>query len=290
METQTPHNLSALMHVHEQLLKTSARQQMSRYVDIKKLTDKDREIFVLRLAQVCPFTKSYVWKCVAKMEGFYDGCCEAAEVFQTYGRAANKVETQTPHSLSALMHVHEQLLKTSARQQMSRYVDIKKLTDKDREIFVLRLAQVCPLTKSPVWKCVAKMEGFYDECCEAAEVFQTYRRAADKVETQTPHSLSALMHVHEQLLKTSARQQMSRYVDIKKLTDKDREIFVLRLAQVCPLTKSHVWKCVAKMEGFYDGCCEAAEVFQTYRRAADLRWKHRHHIVPQHLCMCMNNS
>ena len=106
------------------------------------------------------------------------------------------------------------------------------------------------------------------------------------METQTPHSLSALMHVHEQLLKTSARQQMSRYVDIKKLTDKDREIFVLRLAQ----TKSHVWKCVAKMEGFYDGCCEAAEVFQTYRRAADLRWKHRHHIVPQHLCMCMNNS
>ena len=30
---------------------------------------------------------------------------------------------------------------------MSRYMDIKKLTDKDREIFVLRLAQVCPLTK-----------------------------------------------------------------------------------------------------------------------------------------------
>ena len=114
------------------------------------------------------------------------------------------METQTPHSPSALMH--EQLLKTSARQQMSRYVDIKK-TDKDREIFVLRLAQVCPLTKSYVWKCVAKMEGFYDECCEAAEVFQTYRRAADKVETQTPHSPSALMHVHEQLLKTSARQQ-----------------------------------------------------------------------------------
>jgi hypothetical protein len=102
---------------------------MSRYVDVKKLADKDREIFVLRLAQVCIFTKSYVWKCVAKMEGFYDGCCEAAEVFQIYRTAADKVETQTPHSLSALMHVHEQLLKTSARQQMSRYVDIKKLTD-----------------------------------------------------------------------------------------------------------------------------------------------------------------
>ena len=46
METQTPHSPSALMHVHEQLLKTSARQQMSRYMDVKKLTDKDREIFV----------------------------------------------------------------------------------------------------------------------------------------------------------------------------------------------------------------------------------------------------
>ena len=74
------------------------------------------------------------------------------------------------------------------------------------------------------------------------------RTTADKAETQTPHSFSALMYVHEQLLKTSARQQMSRYVDIKKLEDKDREIFVMRLVQVCILTKSHVWKCVAKME------------------------------------------
>ena len=64
------------------------------------------------------------------------------------------------------------------------------------------------------------------------------------------------MQVHEQLLKTDVQlktdveTQMSRYVDIKKLklTDEDREIFVMRLAQVCPLTKSHVWKCVAKME------------------------------------------
>ena len=30
------------------------------------------------------------------------------------GMAADKVETQTPHSFSALMQVHEQLLKTSA--------------------------------------------------------------------------------------------------------------------------------------------------------------------------------
>ena len=39
-------------------------------------------------------------------------------------------------------------------------------------------------------------------------------------------------------------------MDIKKLKlkDEDKEIFVMRLAQACPLTKSHVWKCVAKME------------------------------------------
>ena len=39
-------------------------------------------------------------------------------------------------------------------------------------------------------------------------------------------------------------------MDIKKLKlkDEDREIFVMRLVQGCPLTKSHVWKCVAKME------------------------------------------
>ena len=30
------------------------------------------------------------------------------------GTTADNAETQTPHSFSALMHVHEQLLKTSA--------------------------------------------------------------------------------------------------------------------------------------------------------------------------------
>ena len=35
------------------------------------------------------------------------------------------------------------------------------------------------------------------------ELFQIYEMAADKAETQTPHSLSALMQAHEQLLKTS---------------------------------------------------------------------------------------
>ena len=38
---------------------------------------------------------------------------------------------------------------------------------------------------------------------QTIEVFQIYVMAADKVETQTPHSFLALMHVHEQLLKTS---------------------------------------------------------------------------------------
>ena len=80
--------------------------------------------------------------------------------------------------------------------------------------------------------------------------------AVDKLETQTPHSFSAPMKVHQQLLETDVeltlKRQMSRYMDIKKLKLKgeDKEIFVLRLAQVRTLTKSHVWKCVAKMEGF----------------------------------------
>ncbi len=38
---------------------------------------------------------------------------------------------------------------------------------------------------------------------QTIEVFQMDRTAADEGETQTPHSLSALMYVHEQLLKTS---------------------------------------------------------------------------------------
>ena len=38
---------------------------------------------------------------------------------------------------------------------------------------------------------------------QTIEVFQMDRTAADEVETQIPHSFSALMNVHEQLLKTS---------------------------------------------------------------------------------------
>ena len=38
---------------------------------------------------------------------------QTIEVFQIYGMAADAVETQIPHSFLALMHVHEQLLKTS---------------------------------------------------------------------------------------------------------------------------------------------------------------------------------
>ena len=41
---------------------------------------------------------------------------------------------------------------------------------------------------------------------QTIEVFQMDETAADEVETQIPHSFLALMHVHvhEQLLKTSA--------------------------------------------------------------------------------------
>ena len=38
---------------------------------------------------------------------------------------------------------------------------------------------------------------------QTIEVFQMDRTAADEGETQIPHSFLALMHVHEQLLKTS---------------------------------------------------------------------------------------
>ena len=38
---------------------------------------------------------------------------------------------------------------------------------------------------------------------QTIEVFQMDRTAADEGETQIPHSFSALMQVHEQLLKTS---------------------------------------------------------------------------------------
>ena len=37
------------------------------------------------------------------------------------------------------------------------------------------------------------------------------RTAADEVEAQAPYSLSALMQAHQQLLKSSVEQQMSRY-------------------------------------------------------------------------------
>ena len=121
---------------------------------------------------------------------------------------------------------------------MSRYVDIEKLklTNTDREIFVMRLAEGHPLTKKWIWKCVKreviergyqgtsanslsmyakfktcipthsmaskKWQKFYDRCCERTELFQIYRTAADEIEAQILHSFSALMHVHQQLLKT----------------------------------------------------------------------------------------
>ena len=37
------------------------------------------------------------------------------------------------------------------------------------------------------------------------------RTAVDEVEAQAPHSLSALIQAHQQLLKSSVERQMSRY-------------------------------------------------------------------------------
>ena len=134
---------------------------------------------------------------------------------------------------------------------MSRYVDIKKLklTNTDREIFVMRLAEGHPLTKKWIWKCVKreviergyqgtsanslsmyakfktcipthsmaskKWQKFYDRCCERTELFQIYRMAAD-------------MQVHEQLLKTSVEQQFFKYMGWLQIRCKHRHRIVSR--------------------------------------------------------------
>ena len=108
---------------------------------------------------------------------FYDRCREIIEVFQIYGMAADEVEAQSPHSLSALMQVYEQLLKTS--------IDTANVKIQ--------------------WK------DFYDRCREIIEVFQMDRMAADEVEAQSPHSLSALMQAHQQLLKTDVERQFFKW-------------------------------------------------------------------------------
>ena len=101
----------------------------------------------------------------------------------------------------------------------------------------MRLAEGHPLTKKWIWKCVKreviergyqdtsansqsmydkfktwipthsmvskKWQKFYGRCCERTELFQIYRMAVDEIEAQILHGFSALMYVHEQLLKTS---------------------------------------------------------------------------------------
>ena len=174
--------------MHQQLLKTSVQQQMSRYVDIKKLklTDKDKEIFVMRLAQVRALTKKYIWKCVEKeviergfentpnnrqkmydkfktcipehsmqsqkWKDFYDGCCEITSAFQIYGTAADDIEAQSPYSFSALMHAHEQFLKTSIDTVDEKYFGtaFKSTASAYTMIAKLRIEEIENVTKHSI--------------------------------------------------------------------------------------------------------------------------------------------
>ena len=161
---------------------------MSRYVDIKKLKlkDKDKEIFVLRLAQVRILKKSHVWKCVEaeviacgyentldnrrsmydkfktcipthsmaskKWKDFYDGCREIMEEFQIYGMAADDIEAQSPYSFSALMHAHEQFLKTSIDTVDEKYfgTSLKSAASSYTMIGKLRLEEIENVTKHSI--------------------------------------------------------------------------------------------------------------------------------------------
>ena len=180
------------MQAHQQLLKTDVeltlKRQISRYMDIKKLKlkEKDKEIFVMRLARARALTKKWIWKCVKweiiergyqdtsanslrmyakfktcipthsmaskKWKKFYKGCREIMEVFQIYGMAADEVEVQTPHTLSALMHAHEQLLKTSIDTVDEKYFGtaLKSAASSYTMIARLRLEEIENVTKHAI--------------------------------------------------------------------------------------------------------------------------------------------
>ena len=161
---------------------------MSRCVDIKKLklTDKDKEVFVMRLAQVRALTKKYIWKCVKKevvargyentsdnrqeiykkfrtcipthsmaskkWTDFYDGCREIMEEFQIYGIAADEAEVQSPYSFSALIHAHEQFLKTSTDTVDEKYFGtaFKSTASAYTMIAKLRLEEIENVTKHSI--------------------------------------------------------------------------------------------------------------------------------------------
>ncbi len=157
-------------------------------MDIKKLklTNTDKEIFVMRLAQGRTFTKKWIWKCVKreviergyqdtsanslsmydkfktcipthsmasqKWKDFYDGCREIMEVFQIYGMAADDIEAQSPYSFSALMHAHEQFLKTSIDTVDEKYfgTSLKSAASSYTMIGKLRLEEIENVTKHSI--------------------------------------------------------------------------------------------------------------------------------------------
>ena len=63
--------------------------KMSRYVDIKKLklTNTDKEIFVMRLAQGRTFTKKWIWKCVKREvieRGYQDTSANSLNMYDKF--------------------------------------------------------------------------------------------------------------------------------------------------------------------------------------------------------------
>ena len=224
--------------------------------------------------------------------------------------AADEVEAQAPHSFSAPMRGHQQLMETDVeltlKRKMSRYMDIKKLKlkEEDKEIFVMRLAQARALTKKYIWKCVEveiivrgyenaaknrqrmyqkfktciptnsmfskKWQKFYKGCCEITSVFQIYGTAADEVEAQTPHSLSALMHAHEQLLKTSIDTVDEKYFGtaLKSAASSYTMIARLRLNEIENVTKYSIdQRRAAESEaGSGDDESEAASESTSFRK------------------------
>ena len=140
----------------------------------------------MRLAQGRTFTKKWIWKCVKreviergyqdtsanslnmydkfktcipthsmasrKWKDFYDGCREIMEVFQIYGMAADDIEAQSPYSFSALMHAHEQFLKTSIDTVDEKYfgTSLKSAASSYTMIGKLRIEEIENVTKHSI--------------------------------------------------------------------------------------------------------------------------------------------
>ena len=74
------------------------------------------------------------------------------EEFQIYGIAADEAEVQSPYSFSALMHVHEQLLRTSIDTVDEKYfgTSLKSAASSYTMIGKLRIEEIENVTKHSI--------------------------------------------------------------------------------------------------------------------------------------------